>query len=76
MVADIASTRTQLEELHDLPTPVRSWLVEEGADATHDPPVWVWALVEQDDGNPERSTASRSSRARWSNTRARCGRSF
>jgi len=39
MVADTASIRTQLEELHDLPTPVRSWLVEEGVDATDDPAV-------------------------------------
>ena len=38
MVADTASIRTQLEELDDLPTPVRSWLVEEGVDATDDPP--------------------------------------
>ena len=27
--------------------------MEEGVDATHDPPVWVWALVEQDDADPE-----------------------
>ncbi len=53
MFADTASIRTQLEELHDLPTPVRSWLVEEGVDATDDPAVWVWALVEQDDADPE-----------------------
>lgn len=53
MVADTASIRTQLEELHDLPTPVRSWLVEEGVDATDDPAVWVWALIEQDDADPE-----------------------
>ena len=53
MVADTASIRTQLEELHDLPTPVRSWLVEEGVDATDDPAVWVWALIERDDADPE-----------------------
>ena len=53
MVADTASIRTQLEELHDLPTPVRSWLVEQGVDATDDPAVWVWALIEQDDADAE-----------------------
>ena len=53
MVADTASIRAQLEDLHDLPTPVRSWLVEEGLDATDDPAVWVWALVERDDADPE-----------------------
>ena len=52
MVADTASIRTQLEELQDLPTPVRSWLVEEGVDATDDPAVWVWALIERDDADP------------------------
>ena len=53
MVADTVSIRTQLEEMHDLPTPVRSWLVEEGVDATDDPAVWVWALIERDDADPE-----------------------
>lgn len=53
MVADTASIRTQLEELQDLPTPVRSWLVEEGVDVTDDPAVWVWALIERDDADPE-----------------------
>lgn len=49
MVADTASIRAQLEGLPDLPTAVRSWLVEEGLDSTDDPAVWVWALVEQGD---------------------------
>ncbi|MCY3818610.1 MAG: hypothetical protein OXH52_04490 [Gammaproteobacteria bacterium] len=53
MVADTANIRSQLEELHDLPTPVRSWLVEEGVDATDDPAVWVWALIEHVDADPE-----------------------
>ena len=30
----------------DLPTPVRAWLVKDGLDATDDPAVWVWALIE------------------------------
>ena len=53
MVADTASIRTELEELQDLPTPVRSWLVEEGLDATDDPAVWVWAIIEQPDADPD-----------------------
>ena len=53
MVADTANIRAQLEGLNDLPTPVRSWLVEEGVDATDDPAVWVWALVERDDADPD-----------------------
>ena len=53
MIADTANIRTRLEELQDPPTPVRSWLVEEGIDSTDDPAVWVWALVERDDANPE-----------------------
>ncbi|MCY4342112.1 MAG: hypothetical protein OXE83_00875 [Gammaproteobacteria bacterium] len=53
MIADAVGIRTRLEELQDLPTPVRSWLVEEGVDATDDPAVWVWALVERDNVDPE-----------------------
>ena len=49
MIADTTTIRSELEHLQDLPTPVRSWLVEEGLDATDDPAVWVWALVERDD---------------------------
>ena len=49
MIADTTTIRSELEHLQDLPTPVRSWLVEEGLDATDDPAVWVWALVESDD---------------------------
>ena len=53
MVADTASIRAELEGLHNLPTPVRSWLVEEGLDATDDPAVWVWALIERDDADAD-----------------------
>ena len=49
MIADTARIRSELENLSNLPTPVRSWLVEEGLDATDDPAVWVWAVVERDD---------------------------
>lgn len=53
VAADAVSIRTQLEELHDRRTPVRSRLVEEGVDATDDPAVWVCALVGRDGADPE-----------------------
>ena len=49
MVADTASIRAELTGLHNLPTRVREWRVEEGLDATNDPAVWVWAMIEDDD---------------------------
>ena len=45
MVANIASIQSELQKLRNLPTPVRSWHVEEGLDATDDPAAWVWALI-------------------------------
>ena len=32
---------------------MRAWRVEEGLDATDDPAVWIWALVEQSDADPD-----------------------
>ena len=46
MMADTTRIRSALEGLEDLPTPVQSWVVEDGLDATDDPAVWVWAVVE------------------------------
>ena len=43
--ADIQET---LQALRGLPTPVSSWQVETGFDATDDPAVWVWAWLEKD----------------------------
>ena len=54
MLANTADIRTELEQLTDLPVPVRSWLVEDGLDATDDPAVWVWALLDADDFDPDR----------------------
>ena len=48
MTADTASIRSRLEDLQDLPVPVHSWLVKVGIDATDDPAVWVWALLDRD----------------------------
>ena len=46
-----------LEQLRGLPTPVSGWQVETGPDATDDPAVWVWAILEQE--NVDRATRSR-----------------
>lgn len=48
MIADTASIRSRLEGLQDLPTPVESWVVEEGLDWMDNPAVWVWALLDYD----------------------------
>ena len=60
MPACVADIRAELEQLTDLPVPVRAWLVEEGLDATDDPAVWVWALIESDDLDPDRMTRLKS----------------
>lgn len=49
MITHAARIRSELDKLGDLPTPVRSWIVEEGLDATDDEAVWVWALLEDRD---------------------------
>ena len=40
---------SELKGLQGLPTPVASWQVETGLDATDDPSVWVWAMLEEED---------------------------
>ena len=60
MPANVADIRAKLEQLTDLPVPVRAWLVEEGLDATDDPAVWVWALIGSDDLDPDRMTRLKS----------------
>ena len=54
MLPNATDIRAELEKLTDLPVPVRAWLVEEGLDATDDPAVWVWALIEPDDLDADR----------------------
>ena len=51
MIADTASIQSRLEGLQDLPTPVESWVVEEGLDWMDNPAVWVWALLDYDDAD-------------------------
>lgn len=53
MAVDTASIQARLEGLHDLPTPVRAWLVKAGLDATDDRAVWICALIEQSDADAD-----------------------
>ena len=48
MTTTTAAIESALHELRDLPTPVRSWRVEAGRDATEEPAVWVWATLEDE----------------------------
>ena len=43
------SIESELAKLQDLPTPVSSWQVEVGPDATEDPAVWVWGMLEHEE---------------------------
>ena len=56
MFADTATIQSTLEGLRGLPAPVLSWRVEEGLDATDDPAVWVWAIVQPEAIDPESMT--------------------
>ena len=60
MPANVADIRAKLEQLTDLPVPVRAWLVDEGLDATDDPAAWVLALIESDDLDPDCMTRLKS----------------
>jgi hypothetical protein len=42
-----------LQHLKGLPYPVGSWKVEQGEDATGDPAIWVWAVLDQDEADPQ-----------------------
>lgn len=56
MLANAANIRAELEQLTDLPAPVRGWLVKEGLDASEEPAVWIWALIEPDEFDADRMT--------------------
>ena len=56
MLSKVDLIRAELDQLTDLPAPVRGWLVKEGLDATNDPAVWIWALIEPSELDPDRMT--------------------
>ena len=49
IVIDATTIESALGKLRNLPTPVSSWRVEAGPDATEEPAVWVWAMLEHED---------------------------
>ena len=53
MAIDTASIQAKLEGLDNLPTPVRAWRVEQGLDATDDPAVWIWAMIDQSEADAD-----------------------
>lgn len=44
-----ADIESELAQLRDLPTQVSGWIVETGLDASDEPAVWVWALLEEEE---------------------------
>ena len=49
IVVNATVIESALGTLRNLPTPVSSWRVEAGPDATEDPAVWVWAMLEHEE---------------------------
>lgn len=49
MEPSATTIESDLKELRELPTPVASWQVETGPDATEEPSVWVWVMLEHED---------------------------
>ena len=49
MSATAQAIESALAELRGLPADVRSWQVETGPDATDDPAVWVWVMLEDEE---------------------------
>ena len=49
MGATVEAIESALAELRGLPAQVRSWQVETGPDATDDPAVWVWVMLQDED---------------------------
>lgn len=48
MRATAETIESALAELRELPAQVTSWQVETGPDATDDPAVWVWVMLEDE----------------------------
>ena len=49
MGATAEAIESALAELRGLPAQVSSWQVETGPDATDDPAVWVWIMLEDEE---------------------------
>ena len=49
MEPSATAIESELKGLQGLPTPVASWQVETGPDATEEPSVWVWVMLEHED---------------------------
>ena len=49
MGATAEAIESALAELRELPAQVSSWQVETGPDATDDPAVWVWVMLEDEE---------------------------
>ena len=49
MSATAEAIESALAELRGLPARVSSWQVETGPDATDDPAVWVWVMLEDEE---------------------------
>ena len=49
MGATAEAIESALAELRGLPAQVNSWQVETGPDATDDPAVWVWVMLEDEE---------------------------
>ena len=48
MGATAETIESALDRLRELPARVCSWQVETGPDATDDPAVWVWVMLEDE----------------------------
>ena len=48
MGATAESIESALAQLRELPAQVSAWQVETGPDATDDPAVWVWIMLEDE----------------------------
>ena len=49
MLATEATIESALGDLQELPTPVSSWRVEIGLDASDQRAVWVWAMLDDEE---------------------------
>jgi hypothetical protein len=50
---ETSQIQNTLQHLKGLPYPVDAWKVEQGEDATGDPAIWVWVVLNRDETDPE-----------------------